>query len=47
MLNNSLNPKIVIAGSGYEAEALKRQVVELGLNNVIFARQVTDKKRPR
>lgn len=37
--------KIVIAGSGSEAETLKRQVAELGLSNVIFAGQVTDKEK--
>lgn len=37
--------KIVIAGSGPEAETLKLQVNELGLNNVIFAGQVTDAEK--
>lgn len=37
--------KIVIAGSGPETEALKRQVLELGLNNVLFAGQVTDQEK--
>ena len=41
----SVNAKIIIAGSGSEAEALKRQVIELGLNNVIFAGQVTNEEK--
>lgn len=41
----NIKAKIVIAGSGPEAETLKRQVAELGLSNVIFAGQVTDKEK--
>jgi glycosyltransferase involved in cell wall biosynthesis len=37
--------KIIIAGSGPEAETLKLQVKELGLKNVIFAGQVTDAEK--
>lgn len=38
----NIKAKIIIAGSGPEAEKLKLQVKELGLKNVIFAGQVTD-----
>jgi glycosyltransferase involved in cell wall biosynthesis len=41
----SLNAKIVIAGSGSQAASLKRQAVELGLKNVIFTGQVTDREK--
>lgn len=37
--------KIIIAGSGPKSEALKIQVNELGLNNVIFAGQVTNAEK--
>lgn len=39
------NVKIIIAGSGPEAGALKIQVNELGLNNVIFAGQVSNEEK--
>ena len=35
----------MIAGSGPESKALKKQVSELGLNNVIFAGQVTNQEK--
>lgn len=41
----SLNAKIVIAGSGPESEKLKKQAESLGLNNVFFAGQVTNKEK--
>ena len=41
----SVNAKIVIAGSGPEGQKLKKQVEELGLDNVVFAGQVTDKEK--
>jgi len=41
----NVKAKIIIAGSGPEAEALKRQVFELKLNNVFFAGQVTDAEK--
>jgi len=37
--------KIIIAGSGPEESQLKQQVLELGLKNVIFAGQVTNKEK--
>lgn len=41
----SLNAKVVIAGSGPESEKLKRQAESLGLKNIFFAGQVTDKEK--
>jgi glycosyltransferase involved in cell wall biosynthesis len=41
----NVKAKIVIAGSGPESKALKKQVSELGLNNVIFAGQVTNQDK--
>jgi rhamnosyl/mannosyltransferase len=41
----SLNAKVVIAGSGPEGEKLKRQAESLGLKNIFFAGQVTDKEK--
>ncbi|MES2636298.1 MAG: glycosyltransferase [Pseudomonadota bacterium] len=41
----SLNAKVVIAGSGPESEKLKKQVESIGLNNIFFARQVTNKEK--
>lgn len=40
-----LNAKVVIAGSGPESEKLKRHAESLGLKNVFFAGQVTDKEK--
>lgn len=37
-----LNRRLVVAGAGPEASALQREAEELGLNNVLFAGQVTD-----
>ena len=41
----NIKAKIIIAGSGPEAETLKHQAREYGLNNVIFAGQVTDAEK--
>lgn len=41
----SLNAKVIIAGSGPEKEKLKKQVETLGLKNVYFAGQVTNKEK--
>jgi len=41
----NVKAKIIIAGSGPEAEALKRQVFELKISNVFFAGQVTDAEK--
>lgn len=41
----SLNAKVVIAGSGPEGEKLKKQAESLGLKNIFFAGQVTDKEK--
>lgn len=41
----NVSAKIVIAGSGPEAGTLKQQAIELGLKNVVFAGQVTDKEK--
>lgn len=41
----SLGAKIVIAGSGPESEKLKKQVENLGLKNIFFAGQVTNKEK--
>ncbi len=41
----SLNAKVVIAGSGPEKEKLEKQVESLGLNNIVFAGQVTNKEK--
>lgn len=41
----SLNAKVVIAGSGPESERLKKQVESLGLKNIFFAGQVTNKEK--
>lgn len=41
----STKAKIIIAGSGPESEALKFQVKELGLTNVIFAGQVSNNEK--
>ncbi len=40
-----VNAKIVIAGSGPESVKLSQQVLELGLKNVVFAGQVTNKEK--
>jgi glycosyltransferase involved in cell wall biosynthesis len=37
--------KIIIAGSGPEEKRLKKQVAELGLDNVIFAGQITNEEK--
>ena len=41
----SVGAHIVIAGSGPEEEALKRQASQLGLRNVLFAGQVSDAEK--
>jgi rhamnosyl/mannosyltransferase len=41
----STSYKIVISGSGYEANNLKRQVEESGLKNVIFTGQLTESEK--
>lgn len=41
----NIKAKIIIAGSGPEAETLKRQVFELKISNVFFAGQVTDAEK--
>ena len=38
-----IDAKVVIAGSGPEGVKLKKQVEDLGIKNIIFAGQVTDK----
>lgn len=40
-----LNAKVVIAGSGPEGKKLKKQAEYLGVKNIIFAGQVTDKEK--
>lgn len=40
-----LDARIVIAGTGPEGEALQRLVAELGVDNVVFAGQVTDAEK--
>jgi rhamnosyl/mannosyltransferase len=40
-----VNSRIVIAGSGPEGAKLKKQVEDLGLKNIIFAGQVSDKEK--
>ena len=40
-----VNAKIVIAGSGPEGKALKQQALELGIKNIIFAGQITNKEK--
>ena len=39
------NVKIVIAGSGLEGNKLKKLVADLGVNNVVFAGQVTNEEK--
>lgn len=41
----SVNAKVVIAGTGPEGEALQAQVRQLGLQNVVFAGQVSDAEK--
>jgi rhamnosyl/mannosyltransferase len=43
--SRKINAKIVIAGSGPEEDKLKKQVEELGLKNIIFSGQVTNKQK--
>lgn len=43
--SKKIKAKIIIAGSGPEEEKLKKQVHELGLSNVIFAGQITNKEK--
>ena len=40
-----LNAKIVIAGSGNMLQSLRQQVENLGINNIVFAGQVTDAEK--
>ncbi len=40
-----VNAIIVIAGSGPEGQRLRKQVEDLGLKNIVFAGQVTDKEK--
>ena len=40
-----LNAKIVIAGSGPEGERLRAKVFERGLENIVFAGQISDKEK--
>lgn len=42
---SSVDAKIVIAGSGPEDQALKNQVMQQGIKNVIFAGQVSDAEK--
>ncbi len=41
----NLGAKVVIAGSGPEGERLRAQAAELGVDNVVFAGQVTDAEK--
>lgn len=43
--SKNVNAKIVIAGSGPEGESLKQQASELGIKNIIFAGQITNKEK--
>jgi glycosyltransferase involved in cell wall biosynthesis len=40
-----INTKIVIAGSGPQEASLKKQILELGCNNIIFTGQVTQAEK--
>lgn len=41
----NLGAKVVIAGSGPEGERLRKLAAEMGLNNMVFAGQVTDAEK--
>jgi len=43
--SNSVNARIVIAGSGSEEVNLKKQALQLNLKNVIFAGQISDAEK--
>ena len=42
---NNIDAKVVIAGSGPEGVKLKKRVEDLGIKNIIFSGQVTDKEK--